>query len=159
MLTSVLLLFDCGGLLLIFSYSPFFGVFGVLLHSIAHACLLCLLGVPFFALLMVVVYVGGMLIVFLFSTVLSAERYPEFDYVLFLVFLRGRFVLTLPFLSETSGVRKRERLRSLVLTEGFTSQYSSFALLTCLVGLILLVALVVVLEFGFEHSRGCLRKL
>ena len=79
MLPVILLLIDGGRLFLLFSSSPFFSVFGVLLHSVAHARLLRLLGVSFFALLIIIVYVGGMLVVFLFSTVLSAERYPEFE--------------------------------------------------------------------------------
>lgn len=159
MLSAILLLFVCGGLLLIFSHSPFFGVFGVLLHAISHACLLCLLGVPFFGLLVAIIYVGGMLVVFLFSTILSAERYPEFDFFLFLAFLIGVFALALPLLGSGAASSRSESFSRLTLTEGFFCQYKCFGLTTCVVGVVLLVALVAVLEFGFEHGRSALRKL
>ena len=143
-----------------FSHSPFFGVFGVLLHALGHSGLLCLLGVPFFSLLTIVIYVGGMLIVFLFSTVLSAERYPEFDFFLFCMCFLGLFLLRFPLVGGSSyGVSKAESFAGLVLTEGFFRQYACFGSITCLVGVVLLMALVAVLEFGFEHSRGALRKL
>jgi len=159
MLTLILLLLDCGGLLLVFSHSPFFRVFGVLLHALSHGSLLCLLGLPFFGLLMLIVYVGGMLVVFLFSTVLSAERYPEFDLGVFFVFFFGGFILSLPLLGWVSGLGRGETFVGLVLTEGFVGQYGCFGYMTCVVGVILLMGLIVVLEFGFEHSRGALRKL
>ena len=108
---------------------------------------------------MLIVYVGGMLVVFLFSTVLSAERYPEFDLGVFFVFFFGGFILSLPLLGWVSGLGRGETFVGLVLTEGFVGQYGCFGYMTCVVGVILLMALIVVLEFGFEHSRGALRKL
>jgi NADH-quinone oxidoreductase subunit J len=73
-LTSLLI---GGRAIVLFRRSPYFGIFGVLVQALGFSGLLCFFGAPFFGLLLVLVYVGGMLVVFLFSTVLSAERYPE----------------------------------------------------------------------------------
>ena len=84
---------------------------------------------------------------------------PEFDFFLFLAFLIGVFALALPLLGSGAASSKSESFSRLTLTEGFFCQYKCFGLTTCVVGVVLLVALVAVLEFGFEHGRSALRKL
>lgn len=77
MLEIIFGLLIMGGCVVFFSRSPSFGIFGVLLQALAFAGFICLLGLPFFGLLLVLIYIGGMLIVFLFSSLLRAERYPD----------------------------------------------------------------------------------
>lgn len=78
MMVYVLVAFLLFGSSVVFSSrSPYFAIFGVLIQAISFSLLFCLFGYPMFGLLTVLIYVGGMLIIFLFSTVLSAERYPD----------------------------------------------------------------------------------
>ena len=74
-----------GGLIILFRGSPYFGLFGVLVQSLGYSIYLFFGELPFFGLLVILVYVGGMLVVFLFSTILSAERYPGSRWVEFVV--------------------------------------------------------------------------
>nr|YP_009730187.1 NADH dehydrogenase subunit 6 [Ophiopholis mirabilis]QHT54269.1 NADH dehydrogenase subunit 6 [Ophiopholis mirabilis] len=159
MLTLILLLVDGGAVFLIFSSSPFFSVFGVLAHCIGHSLLLSLLGVPFVSLLLIVVYAGGMLVVFLFSTVLSAEQFPSVDWKFFLLGWGALFLLCYPFVSLGWSPVLAESYSVLTYSEGFNSIFLGLGLVSVIVGIILLVALVAVLELGFEHGLKSLRKL
>nr|BCH36361.1 NADH dehydrogenase subunit 6 [Acanthaster planci]BCH36372.1 NADH dehydrogenase subunit 6 [Acanthaster planci]BCH36438.1 NADH dehydrogenase subunit 6 [Acanthaster planci]BCH36449.1 NADH dehydrogenase subunit 6 [Acanthaster planci]BCH36460.1 NADH dehydrogenase subunit 6 [Acanthaster planci] len=65
-----------GSTLVFYSLSPYFGALGLVLVAVS-GCLLCgLLGSSFVALVLVLIYMGGMLVVFVYSTAISAERYP-----------------------------------------------------------------------------------
>jgi len=148
-----------GGRIVLFRQSPYFGIFGVLIQALSLARLLSLFGFPFFALLLVLIYVGGMLIIFLFSTVLSAERYPSSGWEQILVF---SFILRLcAFPIISCWAPSLEALSRLTLySENILGvAFGPFGYITLLVVYILLIALVVVLYFGFEHSRESIRKI
>ncbi len=159
MLPLVLLLIEGGVLFLIFSSSPFFSVFGVLAHCLGHAVLLSFIGLPFLSLLLIVVYAGGMLVVFLFSTVLSAEQNPSVDWPFFILFWLGLSILSLPFSLGGWSPYLEESYEALVLVERFTSLFLGVGLVSLIVGVILLATLIAVLELGFEHGLKRLRKL
>lgn len=142
-----------------FSISPYFGIFGVLLQSISLARFLCYLGCPLFGLLIIIIYVGGMMVVFLFSTILCAEPYPELYFVEAVVFGFGVYFLVYPFVFFWFPREKLHRFLGLSRELGLSSLFTSYGGLTCFVAILLLVSLVVVLVLGFEHSRGRLRKL
>nr|YP_009563666.1 NADH dehydrogenase subunit 6 [Trochalopteron milnei]QAV59313.1 NADH dehydrogenase subunit 6 [Trochalopteron milnei] len=80
MMKFVLLLslfFVLGGLAVSSNPSPYYGVVGLVVASIAGCGWLVSLGVSFVSLVLVMVYLGGMLVVFVYSVSLAADPYPE----------------------------------------------------------------------------------
>nr|ACJ43893.1 NADH dehydrogenase subunit 6 [Ichthyosaura alpestris] len=57
--------------------SPFFAAFGLVMASISGCCLLVDFGVCFLSLILLLIYLGGMMVVFAYSASLAAEPYPE----------------------------------------------------------------------------------
>nr|YP_009179008.1 NADH dehydrogenase subunit 6 [Spatula clypeata]ALJ93681.1 NADH dehydrogenase subunit 6 [Spatula clypeata] len=57
--------------------SPYYGVVGLVLASVAGCGWLLSLGVSFVALVLFMVYLGGMLVVFVYSVALAVEPFPE----------------------------------------------------------------------------------
>nr|WAK99181.1 NADH dehydrogenase subunit 6 [Paramesotriton longliensis] len=57
--------------------SPYFAAFGLILGSISGCCLLVDFGVSFLSLILLLIYLGGMMVVFAYSASLAAEPYPE----------------------------------------------------------------------------------
>lgn len=161
MVVSILIGIIIIGRLIVFcSRSPYYGIFGVLIQALSFSSLLCVFGRPLFGLLVILIYIGGMLIIFLFSTVLRAERYPESGWSDFFIFTVVSWVLCLPLL-ETWGRGQENSFSGLVLLKegGLGEVFGYFGLLTCVVVFVLLIALMVVLAFGYEHSQESLRKL
>nr|YP_009414900.1 NADH dehydrogenase subunit 6 [Napothera epilepidota]AST23691.1 NADH dehydrogenase subunit 6 [Napothera epilepidota] len=80
MMKFVLLLgffFVLGSLAVSSNPSPYYGVVGLVVASIAGCGWLVSLGVSFVSLVLVLVYLGGMLVVFVYSVSLAADPYPE----------------------------------------------------------------------------------
>nr|YP_010000897.1 NADH dehydrogenase subunit 6 [Grantiella picta]QOD96822.1 NADH dehydrogenase subunit 6 [Grantiella picta] len=71
------LCFVLGGLAVASNPSPYYGVVGLVVASIAGCGWLVSLGVSFISLVLVMVYLGGMLVVFVYSVALAADAYPE----------------------------------------------------------------------------------
>nr|ANW84225.1 NADH dehydrogenase subunit 6 [Poecile montanus baicalensis] len=71
------LCFVLGGLAVASNPSPYYGVVGLVLASIAGCGWLASLGVSFVSCTLVMVYLGGMLVVFVYSVSLAADPYPE----------------------------------------------------------------------------------
>nr|YP_009721486.1 NADH dehydrogenase subunit 6 [Actinodura cyanouroptera]QGM79770.1 NADH dehydrogenase subunit 6 [Actinodura cyanouroptera]QGN05467.1 NADH dehydrogenase subunit 6 [Actinodura cyanouroptera]UDF84154.1 NADH dehydrogenase subunit 6 [Actinodura cyanouroptera] len=71
------LLFALGGLAVSSNPSPYYGVVGLVVASVAGCGWLVSLGVSFVSLVLVMVYLGGMLVVFVYSVSLAADPYPE----------------------------------------------------------------------------------
>nr|YP_006421.1 NADH dehydrogenase subunit 6 [Eudromia elegans]AAS87297.1 NADH dehydrogenase subunit VI [Eudromia elegans] len=57
--------------------SPYYGVLGLVLGSVMGCGWLVSLGVSFVSLVLFLVYLGGMLVVFVYSVSLAADPYPE----------------------------------------------------------------------------------
>lgn len=56
--------------------SPYYGALGLVVVAVSGCALCSLIGMSFMALVLLLIYMGGMLVVFVYSTALSAERYP-----------------------------------------------------------------------------------
>nr|YP_009343966.1 NADH dehydrogenase subunit 6 [Echinothrix diadema]APT41368.1 NADH dehydrogenase subunit 6 [Echinothrix diadema] len=66
-----------GSVLVFYSLSPYYSALGLVLVSVSGCVVLSLLGTSFLALTLLIVYMGGMLVVFAYSSAISAERFPQ----------------------------------------------------------------------------------
>lgn len=69
--------FVLGGLAVASNPSPYYGVVGLVVGSIVGCGWLLSLGVSFVSLVLFIVYLGGMLVVFVYSVSLAADPFPE----------------------------------------------------------------------------------
>ncbi len=145
-----------GRTLVFYSLSPYYGALGLVIVSMS-GCILCrLVGLSFMALVLLLIYVGGMLVVFVYSSALSAERYPVVRkvnevLVLFLIlvlWVRLNFDLLLKF-SEVGWVTYKK-----VDLVGGGVLYSQVWWYLVVGGYILFVGLIValVVTYGSEYK-------
>lgn len=158
------LFFSCltmGSLILFFRSSPYFGVFGVLIQAISFALILRVLGCPFFGLLIILIYIGGLLIVFLFSTILSAEGHPNIKTSeVFLFWGRIKFLFFIKKKKNKNNLFKKIfDFKSLSGECKFGELFGILSLFTLRLGLFLLIALISILYIRFEHRRANIRYL
>nr|AYN73651.1 NADH dehydrogenase subunit 6 [Nyctyornis amictus] len=66
-----------GGLAVASNPSPYYGVIGLVVGSIAGCGWLVSLGVSFMGVVLFMIYLGGMLVVFVYSASLAADLFPE----------------------------------------------------------------------------------
>nr|YP_010000286.1 NADH dehydrogenase subunit 6 [Serilophus lunatus]QOD96133.1 NADH dehydrogenase subunit 6 [Serilophus lunatus] len=69
--------FVLGGLAVASNPSPYYGVVGLVVGSVVGCGWLVSLGVSFMSLVLFLVYLGGMLVVFVYSVSLAADPFPE----------------------------------------------------------------------------------
>nr|QXU60332.1 NADH dehydrogenase subunit 6 [Pternistis swainsonii] len=69
--------FMLGALAVASNPSPYYGVVGLVLASVVGCGWLVNLGVSFISLVLFMIYLGGMLVVFVYSVSLAADLYPE----------------------------------------------------------------------------------
>lgn len=149
-----------GRTMVFYSLSPYYAALGLVMSSLFGCIVLRLCGVSFLSLLLLLIYIGGMLVVFIYSSALSADRFPvignfgEVIVLFFLVLVWGLFIFE-DFLERTYFLR----LKSLqdLLGLGVLYRLGGFYLLVG--GLCLLVVLVVVLIISFSFSDVNLRAL
>jgi len=151
-----------GRTLVFYSLSPYYGALGLVVVALCGCVLAGLLGVSFMALILVLIYMGGMLVVFVYSTAISAERYPavsrSFNELggLFFFVIIWVFVVYDSFL--TSRVVKWVSLNSPGLT-GRGELYGSSWFYLLWAGYILLVALMVALIITYGSNYKILKAL
>nr|AAA99079.1 NADH dehydrogenase subunit 6 [Antigone antigone sharpii]AAA99084.1 NADH dehydrogenase subunit 6 [Antigone antigone antigone] len=162
------LCFVLGGLAVASNPSPYYGVVGLVLASVVGCGWLLSLGVSFVSLVLFMVYLGGMLVVFVYSVSLAADPYPEawgdwrvVGYVVGLVLVLvmgvvvGGFVecWDLGVVTVDSGGMFSVRLDF----SGVAMFYSWGVGLFLMAGWGLLLTLFVVLELVRGLSRGAIR--
>nr|YP_009504842.1 NADH dehydrogenase subunit 6 [Bubo scandiacus]AWM99556.1 NADH dehydrogenase subunit 6 [Bubo scandiacus] len=69
--------FILGGLGVASNPSPYYGVVGLVVGSVSGCGWLLSLGASFVSLVLFMVYLGGMLVVFVYSVALAADPFPE----------------------------------------------------------------------------------
>nr|QOD97942.1 NADH dehydrogenase subunit 6 [Pandion haliaetus] len=69
--------FVLGGLAVASNPSPYYGVVGLVMGSVVGCGWLVSLGGSFLSLVLFMVYLGGMLVVFVYSVALAADPFPE----------------------------------------------------------------------------------
>nr|QXQ00017.1 NADH dehydrogenase subunit 6 [Neocucumis proteus] len=156
-----ILLILLGSTMVFYSFSPYYAAFGLMLSSVFGCMILGFCGFSFLAMVLLLIYVGGMLVVFVYSSALSAERFPVVSNLVevFFLFLLISFWVWIIFDSflysglSFGGFISFEDLSVLsVLYDG-----GGFYLLVG--GLALLVVLVVALVVSYSFSLISLRAL
>nr|YP_009590291.1 NADH dehydrogenase subunit 6 [Piranga leucoptera]QBM10188.1 NADH dehydrogenase subunit 6 [Piranga leucoptera] len=161
------LCFVLGGLAVASNPSPYYGVLGLVVAAVAGCGWLASLGVSFVSLALVMVYLGGMLVVFVYSVSLAADPYPEawgswgvvgYGFGMGLVVMVGIVMSgVLGFLGEGETVNSSGLLSVRSDFSGVAVLYSEGAGLLLIGGWGLLLALFVVLELVRGLSRGAIR--
>nr|AHJ91150.1 NADH dehydrogenase subunit 6 [Athene brama] len=157
-----------GGLAVASSPSPYYGVLGLVLGVVSGCGWLLNLGASFVSLVLFVVYLGGMLVVFVYSVALAADPFPEAwgdwgvvgrGVGLLLVFVVGVMVVgVVGWCGFVEGAMGGEGLSAVRLDWGGVSLFYSWGVGMFLVaGWGLLLTLFVVLELVRGLSRGAIR--
>nr|QHW07610.1 NADH dehydrogenase subunit 6 [Thryssa dussumieri] len=148
--------------------APYFAALGLVMVAGAGCAILAGCGASFLAVVLFLIYLGGMLVVFAYSAALAAEPHPEgwwdvsvFEYVVF--YLVGVGVAVAYFSGEWYGYllpAVSACKEFFVLSEdvgGVGVMYSFGGGLLVICASVLLLSLFVVLELVRGMSRGALR--
>nr|YP_009144203.1 NADH dehydrogenase subunit 6 [Aethopyga gouldiae]AKI32632.1 NADH dehydrogenase subunit 6 [Aethopyga gouldiae] len=159
--------FVLGGLAVASNPSPYYGVVGLVVGAVAGCGWLASLGVSFVSLVLVMVYLGGMLVVFVYSVSLAADPYPEawvdwgvVGYALGMGLVVGvgyMVVGTFGFVAGEGTVNSGGLLSVRSDFSGVAMFYSWGVGLLLIGGWGLLLTLFVVLELVRGLSRGAIR--
>lgn len=161
MLYSLLLLLLLGSTLVFYSLSPYYAALGLVLCSLFGCVLLSIVGLSFIALLLLIIYLGGMLVVFIYSRALSADRYPVIRKLgeVFLLFLVLSFWVYFIFKDFTDLGLALLSLQALTDLRSLSVLYVFGAVYFLVAGLALLIVLIVALTVSFGAAIKALRSL
>nr|QOD97902.1 NADH dehydrogenase subunit 6 [Pluvianellus socialis] len=161
------LCFVLGSLAVASNPSPYYGVVGLVLASVAGCGWLMSLGVSFISLVLFMVYLGGMLVVFVYSVSLAADPFPQAWGDWGVVGYGAGFLLVLAVGAIAGGVEcwklgvvsvDGEGMFSVRLDfSGVAMFYSEGVGMFLVAGWGLLLTLFVVLELVRGLSRGAIR--
>nr|YP_010555952.1 NADH dehydrogenase subunit 6 [Comatella stelligera]UYR95520.1 NADH dehydrogenase subunit 6 [Comatella stelligera] len=158
-----LIILILGTSLIFYSLSPYFSALGLVIVSISSCIILLQIGMNFIALILLLVYMGGMLVVFIYSSALSAERFPIISNISEIFFLSIFFVWWFIILFNNENWNSSNNnfdINISLIIEGTSYLYQPsmflFFVLTCFV---LLSTLIAVLNISQENETSSLRAL
>nr|AFY14716.1 NADH dehydrogenase subunit 6 [Clupea harengus] len=148
--------------------APYFAAFGLVVAAGMGCAVLAVSGAPFLALVLFLIYLGGMLVVFAYSSALAADPFPEgwtevtvFEQLAFYLLgvvaaglYFGKHWYTL-FVGMVDSCSKFFTIRADM--GGVVAMYGSGGLMLVFCAWVLLLTLFVVLELVRGLSRGPLR--
>nr|YP_005088510.1 NADH dehydrogenase subunit 6 [Potamothrissa obtusirostris]BAL43802.1 NADH dehydrogenase subunit 6 [Potamothrissa obtusirostris] len=148
--------------------APYFAALGLVLSSGVGCAILAMFGSPFLALVLFLIYLGGMLVVFGYSAALAADAHPEswgdasvFEHAMF--YAIGVVVASMylgPAAYDFSAGMLSTVKEFLVIRAdvgGVAMLYAFGGMMMFLCAWVLLLTLFVVLELTRGLSRGALR--
>nr|BBM34643.1 NADH dehydrogenase subunit 6 [Apistus carinatus] len=167
-LTALMTMFLLGMIAVASHPAPYFAAFGLVMVAGVGCCLLLAHGGTFLPLALILVYLGGMLVVFAYTAALAAEPYPEgWSSGPVVIYMGGYGLGTVlaasMFWENWSGVSMVPLGGTNLFVmfggdmSGVASMYSSGGALLLVAGWVLLLTLFVVLELTRGLSRGALR--
>jgi NADH-quinone oxidoreductase subunit J len=153
---SILLILSA--FIVVLANNPIHSVMALIFAFLNGAIILLMIGLEFFPLLLIIVYVGAVVILFLFivMTITSADQNKGFKWLLMPFFL----ILSLPFLQtleKTSFTKGTSQGDFSVKALGMTL-YSDYFLQFHLAGLILLVALIGIIVVTQQDKKEGIKK-
>nr|YP_007625209.1 NADH dehydrogenase subunit 6 [Pseudohynobius puxiongensis]ACK38326.1 NADH dehydrogenase subunit 6 [Pseudohynobius puxiongensis] len=147
--------------------SPYFAALGLVLAAVCGCWVLVELGVSFLSLVLLLIYLGGMLVVFAYSASLAAEPYPEAwgSWVVFIYMVSYLLMAILGYIFfncnaslEFLFTNHNVEFGTMGLDwGGLGVMYSYGGYFLILSGWVLFLTLFVVLEITRGLSRGSLR--
>nr|YP_009113476.1 NADH dehydrogenase subunit 6 [Hynobius nigrescens]AFK28553.1 NADH dehydrogenase subunit 6 [Hynobius nigrescens] len=147
--------------------SPYFAALGLVLAAVCGCWVLVELGVSFLSLVLLLIYLGGMLVVFAYSASLAAEPYPEawgsWSVLVYVVFYLLLIILGYIFFNCSVSLEflfTNYNMEYSVIGNdwgGIGVMYSRGGWFLMFSGWVLLLTLFVVLEVTRGLSRGSLR--
>nr|YP_009739764.1 NADH dehydrogenase subunit 6 [Holothuria spinifera]QIC54363.1 NADH dehydrogenase subunit 6 [Holothuria spinifera]QIT06512.1 NADH dehydrogenase subunit 6 [Holothuria fuscocinerea] len=156
-----LLLLLLGSTLVFYSLSPYYAALGLVLTSLFGCIVLSCLGLSFLALLLLLIYMGGMMVVFVYSSALSADRYPVVSNLgeVFIVFVLLSVWVFLIFEDFSELGLNGNVLLSLNDLDNLSGLYGVGGFYLVVGGVALLVVLVVALVVSWGIDSSSLRSL
>nr|AHH93105.1 NADH dehydrogenase subunit 6 [Peniagone sp. YYH-2013] len=162
MLIYFLLLFILfSGILVFYSLSPYYAALGLVSAALSGCIILGIIGLPFLALIFLLVYLGGMLVVFVYSSALSTDRFPEVSN-LAEVFLLTIIISFWFFFVYSNNINGPVNNINILLSNdiiGLSILFNNGGYYLLVGGLALLVALIVVLIISSNNMNLSLRHI
>nr|YP_097087.1 NADH dehydrogenase subunit 6 [Rhyacotriton variegatus]AAU20524.1 NADH dehydrogenase subunit 6 [Rhyacotriton variegatus] len=147
--------------------SPYYAAFGLILGVVCGCCMMVVVGVSFLSLILLLIYLGGMLVVFVYSASLASEPYPDtlgsWPVVIYVCFYCLLLTISYFLLGWRVGTgyffsNYNVEFNVVVVDLGGVSVMYSFGMFFLMVsGWVLFLTLFVVLEVTRGVSYGSLR--